>query len=501
VNPRAAGYRLWQAVRWRRARLAWRFGSPGPIAGPAALGERYDVCVIGSGPAGAVLALDLARRRHRVLVVEAGPRRPRAAGGAGEARTGYPVEESRCRGLGGTSNRWFGACPRLHPLDFEPNAYTPPGAAWPIRYADLAPYYEHAESSLHVRADPLSAFHPPGRSDLPALPDPRAGALATRLAAVGIRADPPPVATGAGGADRFRVSRDLLPRLTRTAGVAVVASAEVLRLVGDGAGDVAARVRGADGVIRTTRAGIHVVAAGGLETPRLLLLSRGPDAPGGLADASGLVGRFFMDHAKVRFRGRLRDGLPRSAGRSYQFYEPFKRESLGSVILGFDAAGGPGRATLDVSADVELAPSGANRVALVTTADPGRDPGLAVHLVLAEPDRRTLDRVRTLIRRIYADLGARDVVELPGAHGEISWLFHHLGTCRMGGDPARAVVDADLRVHGTSSLYVLGSSVFVTGGAANPTLTIVALAHRLADHLDARLTTATPRPPGRPGTD
>jgi choline dehydrogenase-like flavoprotein len=188
-------------------------------------------------------------------------------------------------------------------------------------------------------------------------------------------------------------------------------------------------------------------------------------------------------------------------GRSYQFYEPFKREGLGSVILGFDAAGSGGRATLDISADVELAPSRANRVALATAADPGRDPGLAVHLALAEPDRRTLDRARALIRRLYADLGAQDVVELPGAHGEVSWLFHHLGTCRMGGDPARAVVDADLRVHGASSLYVLGSSVFVTAGAANPTLTIVALAHRLADHLDARLTTGAPRPPGRPVTD
>jgi choline dehydrogenase-like flavoprotein len=65
----------------------------------------------------------------------------------------------------------------------------------------------------------------------------------------------------------------------------------------------------------------------------------------------------------------------------------------------------------------------------------------------------------------------------------------------MGGDPARAVVGADLLLHGTSNLYVLGSSVFVTGGAANPTLTIVALAHRLADHLHSRLTTGAPRPP------
>jgi choline dehydrogenase-like flavoprotein len=461
--------------------------------------------VIGSGPAGATLALDLAERHHRVLVVEAGPRRPWIGAGAGDAkgpgRTGYPVEESRCRGLGGTSNRWFGACPRLHPLDFEPNPYTPRDGAWPIRYADLAPYYERAERTLDVRAGPLSAFHPPRRGDLPAFPDRDDGALAAHLGAVGIRVDPPPIATGAGGADRFRVTRDLLPRLTHAPGTAVIADAEVLRLVTDDSGCIgAALVRGADGVIRPARAGLYVVAAGGLETPRLLLLSHDRHAPSGLGNAGGLVGRFFMDHAKVVLRGVEPDDLPSGAGRSHQFYELFKGEGLGSVILGFHATHAGGRATLEISADVELAPSASNRVALATGADPGRDPGLAVHLDLTAPDRRTLDRLRALIRRIHADLGARDVVELPGAHGEVSWLFHHLGTCRMGADSASGVADADLRVHGTVNLYVLGSAVFVTGGAANPTLTIVALAHRLADHLHARLT-GRASAASRPGAD
>ena len=170
-----------------------------------------------------------------------------------------------------------------------------------------------------------------------------------------------------------------------------------------------------------------MVAAGGLETPRLLLLSRDQHAPSCLGNAGGLVGRVFMDHAKVVFRGVEPDGLSSGAGRSHQFYELFKGEGPGSVILGFRAARGAGRATLEISADVELASSGSNWVALATGADPGRDPSLAVHLDLTAPDRRTLDRVRTLIRRIHADLGARDVVELPGAHGEVSWLFHHLG--------------------------------------------------------------------------
>jgi len=66
--------------------------------------------------------------------------------------------------------------------------------------------------------------------------------------------------------------------------------------------------------------------------------------------------------------------------------------------------------------------------------------------------------------------------------------FHHLGTTRMAADPRAGVVDADCRVHGVANLYIAGSSVFPTGGCANPTLTIVALALRLADHLEAQLT-------------
>ena len=64
---------------------------------------------------------------------------------------------------------------------------------------------------------------------------------------------------------------------------------------------------------------------------------------------------------------------------------------------------------------------------------------------------------------------------------------HHLGTTRMASDPKAGVVDADCRVHGVANLYIAGSSVFPTGGCANPTLTIVALALRLADYIKARL--------------
>jgi choline dehydrogenase-like flavoprotein len=72
------------------------------------------------------------------------------------------------------------------------------------------------------------------------------------------------------------------------------------------------------------------------------------------------------------------------------------------------------------------------------------------------------------------------------ADAEIGWGNHHMGTTRMSADPFQGVVDADCRVHGLANLYVAGSSVFPSCGPVNPTLTIVALALRLADHIKAK---------------
>jgi choline dehydrogenase-like flavoprotein len=106
------------------------------------------------------------------------------------------------------------------------------------------------------------------------------------------------------------------------------------------------------------------------------------------------------------------------------------------------------------------------------------------HLIMnySEDDRRLLDRARGVLKSWLSGLKVGHVREL-----EIAWSRHHQGACRMGRSPATSVVDADLRVHETPNLYVCGSEVFVTGGAMQPSLTIVALALRLADHLAGRL--------------
>lgn len=151
---------------------------------------------------------------------------------------------------------------------------------------------------------------------------------------------------------------------------------------------------------------------------------------------------------------------------------------MGSVLLVFDYQ--PTPPGLNLSATVEVLSRDASGVEL--TADE-RDlfgnPGLALRLDYGREDQRTFRAARNLLRGWLLRLGATGIEE------SRSWSHHHLGTCRTGDDSATSVVDAQLRVHGTRNLYVASSAVFVTGGAAHPTLAIVALAHRLAEHLTA----------------
>jgi choline dehydrogenase-like flavoprotein len=259
---------------------------------------------------------------------------------------------------------------------------------------------------------------------------------------------------------------------------------------------------------RTARARVYVIACGGVETARLLLLSKGTAFPNGIGNHSDLVGRCFMEHPSVcRGMGTVRGPFDPSARElvySEQFVAAAKQRGFGGVRLRIASAGDRGGGnspaarrgrkrgaeagepsgggfTVKVVAQLESEPWPGNRV---TLCDNPRDalgnPGASLSLSLTENDRRTIAHGEELVRRVLEQLGAENVTMRSAIGG---WPHHHMGTCRMGNDPQTSVVDANLRVHGTENLYVAGSAPFVTGSVANPTLTIVALSLRLADHL------------------
>ena len=143
-----------------------------------------------------------------------------------------------------------------------------------------------------------------------------------------------------------------------------------------------------------------------------------------------------------------------------------------------------------IRAMAEQAPNPMSRVSLADRRDVLGVPVANLNWQLSEQDLRSIRRSQELFGRSVASSGRHYVESLVGRRGlplGFSVGYHHMGTTRMHDSPASGVVDRDCRVHGVENLYVAGSSVFPTGGYVNPTLTILALAFRLADHLRASL--------------
>ena len=456
-----------------------------------------DVCIIGSGPAGAILGCALARRGLSVLLVESGPaldapRDPRALDldvYSTNGALGYPLAATRFRGAGGTSNLWSGSCPRMQPIDFEVNAYTPRGAPWPIRYEDLEPYYFGAEVELQVFGVDGTPYTPPRRDPFPfqmKAAFPVAEELMRRrgidLALYRLpRSTDQPVG--------LRVARTHLPELAASRCATVVTDATATRVQAGPRGRIdGIRLEGFTQPPRLARARAYVIACGGVESARLLLLS-------GLGNRSDEVGRNFMEHVVVlKGIGVIDVDWPVTPHGEWLCTEEFqrdaKRRGLGSLrirpvfdVLPAGDGGAPRQVKLTVRAEIECQPSAANRVTLSEQRDAFGNPGAQLALDFTDADRRTIDYCETLVWRLLAQFGATDVTidRVP------TWGHHHMGTCRMGDDPRTSVVDRNLRVHGTTNLYVASSGAFVTTGISNPTLTIVALSLRLAEHLTHEL--------------
>jgi choline dehydrogenase-like flavoprotein len=509
-----------------------------------------NVCIVGAGPAGSMLAARLAKAGLAVTLVEAGPRHPLAERArmmraylrgddpwalpdaawhayTNEGEVTYPLDATRAQGAGGGTLHWEGYTPRLAVEDFRLRSLYGIAEDWPISYWELEPYYVQAERELGVAGsaddpgmEPRSAPYP-----LPEFPysysDRFFGAACGKLGiafqhlpqarnsvAYGGRAACSTCGTCFVCPTGAKATADLTHiEAAEATGRATVLTETVAGRI-QAAGRRATRVRGRTraGEPVEVKADVFVLAAGAVENARLLLLSRSDEHPAGLANSSGLVGRRFMTHPVVDVHGTVphemfpyRTGF--STGTSHQFVAPAARAEHGSLLIEFMNNAGPvprrvaedsgrwgaaleeeirsrfGR-TAQVRFQVEQLPHGANTVALDPgVEDPAGNPVPRLRLSLGPYERRAMDRAEELGRRILARMGAKNI-----ARNDL-FSAHQLGTARMGTEPRASVVDPDLRAHDLENLYVLGGSAFVTGGSANPTLTIGALALRLADHL------------------
>jgi choline dehydrogenase-like flavoprotein len=526
-----------------------------------------DVCIVGAGAAGGVVALELARRGLRVIVLESGPRHDfarrreyvrRYLGHQNPWRTPlleldrhtvggsqpYRLEGKRARGVGGSTLHWEGYALRLHASDFRLRSLHGIGEDWPLSYQELEPYYRLAEKALGVAGASDEPWASPRSTPFPLPPFEfsYSDALFSRACqGLGIGLHHLPQARNSVAyAGRARcqacgtcqvcptgakASTDLthVPDAEATGNARVITDATVLRLELDRSGEVsAAAYARPDKVGQRLTAKLFVLAGGAVENARLLLLSASRGSPTGLANRSGLVGKFFMSHASIDVMGRASEKvypyrIGFSTAMSRQFAIERERATRGAFLLEFLNSAGPTPEEIAVASGLsgealrrhvgeqfghwlgirvycEQLPSRINAVSLAPNVrDYFGSPAPHIHCGLSRYELRALDEAKDTASKILTAMGLSQI-----RSSGLSYAGHQMGTHRMGTDPATSVVDVNQRCHDVPNLYLLGSGCFVTGSASPPTLTIAALAIRAGEHIAATLRPVTPAAHGCP---
>jgi choline dehydrogenase-like flavoprotein len=505
--------------------------------------DEVDLVVVGAGAGGSVLTQRMARAGWKVVTLDAGPfwdpdadwvsderashhlywTEPRQIGGSDPVPLG---SNNSGRGVGGSMVHYAGYTPRFHPSDFRVATLDGVGADWPIAYEDLRPYYQTIEEELPVAGEDWP-WGDPHRYPQHAHPVGGNGEIFMRGAVkTGIVAKVGPVAITNG---RFgnrphciyrgfclqgcKVNAKASPLITHIPdalahGAEIRAHSHVSRVLVD---DATGRVTGVtyikDGVERRQRASVVAVAGYSIETPRLLLLSSSKRFPDGLGNEHDQVGRYLMVQGAPQTAGRFEDEVrmykaPPPEVTSEQFYEtdpskPYKRgwsiQTVSPLPITWaehvTAQGHWGETLREYMRDYvhwavlgalcEFLPMPENRVTLADETDRHGLPVAHFAYSQSENDHQLVDAAQGVMEDLLRAAGASEVMT-------IKRYAHLVGGARMAARPEEGVVDASQKVFGVENLFLSDGSVLPTQGSANPALTIMALAARLADHLAGR---------------
>jgi choline dehydrogenase-like flavoprotein len=538
--------------------------------------KEVDFVVIGSGASGGVLAKELSTAGFEVVVLEQGPYRRAAdfshdeldvfvnheltnhpfwddpqtmretARETATVRTSGPPPALYARGVGGSSVHFTANFWRMRPLDFKERSLLGPidgtgFADWPISYEELEPYYSRVDWEIGVSGAP-GPFDPPRSRPypVPPLPVTSAGVLLERGARkLGLHPQPAPMAIlskphnkrpacmhcgfcmgfGCEANAKSSTLAAMIPLAEATGRCEIRPLSTVFRIETDEAGRVSeVAYLDAQGRQQAQKAKAVVLAANGAETPRLLLMSDSARFPDGLANGSGLVGKYLMGNGHSQAHAFFDE--PLNEYKSVQVTRIVHDFYENDPARGFYGGGG-----IDARGFIQASP--------ILYSETGLPPGsprwgkahkdllrqnftrrmmllcsttslaLETNNITLDPELK--DRAgRPAVRITYHDhdddlamkgfLQDRAVEILEAAGANTVWrepvlpedvLAHLLGTCRMGADPAASVVDPFHRSHEVPNLFICDGSSMVTSGRGQPTMTIQALAFRAAEHIAA----------------
>ena len=506
------------------------------------------VVIVGSGAGGGTLAHELCKQGVNVVVLEAGRHHApddfvndewqsfkqlawldnRTTSGSFRITKDFPnLPAWTCKTVGGTTVHWAGCCPRFMEHEFKPSTYYDGmdgvnALDWPLSLADLAPYYDRAEAKIGCT----------GTNGIPQLPANNNykvfanGAQKVgykrfhtgRYASAPVAHDGRPATNqdgfnfqGVKDASKWSTLTVELPRAAATGRLDLRAEAHVTQIEHDDQGLVTGvtYVDG-DGLEHFQRARLVAVAGNSIETARLLLSSESSQFPDGLANSSGQVGRNYMRHLTasvyaifdkpVRFyrgetmAGHIEDNAPNDPSRGFVGGYYMQLLALGVPFMAaFMDPGGWGR---DFTSALERyehmagmwlvgedMPQESNRVTLNRDVlDQYGRPVPDVHFDDHPNDLAMREHAWTAGQALYDAVGAVRTIRTPPYPAT-----HNLGTARMSARPEDGVVNAFGQAHDVPNLFVSDGSQFTSGAAANPTLTIVALAIRQAEYIADQL--------------
>jgi len=495
-----------------------------------------DICIVGAGAAGISMALEWINTPYKVILLEGGgfeydEQVQELYAGKTTGQRYFPLKSIRLHYFGGTTGHWAGWCAEFDEIDFKKRDWIPQ-SGWPITLNDVKQFYPRAQKYVEVENDDFTLEHWQKKDNTLKPFQLNENKVWSKMWQFS-----PPTRFGTKYRDAIVNSKNIhlytyanLVDITATENVSEIKSVTVKNHAGKQ---------------HTVKAKHFILACCSVQNARILLSSN-KQATKGLGNDYDHVGRNFMEHLEIKTSGlwladpadvnlyMIEFGVTKARAElaiSEQMQTQYKILNGTSSLSPLEVAENQA-AFIEVWTDekdamnkslkelhkndvksklnipkgfnayqlftrMEQAPNPNSRVTLDTETDALGMPRAKLNWELTPLEKHSLRMINTIIGQEVgrASMGRVKLYDYLQDEKDESWPsftgggWHHMGTTRMSDDSKQGVVDADCKVHGIANLHVAGSSCYVTAGAVNPTLTLIALTLRLSDHLKKQMIT------------